>query len=360
MYSQVKKAATYSTIAIAVSLLCTTAAQANVYEVRSKVAQATTTVVAPAPALQAHIQTRLTLARTATTLALTSNGLAPLAGDAGFNAAFSPALFTLQGRAAARMAGTTIARLSGSPLSGLARDRAELTTASIPVPRPAPRTTAPAATTGYSGGYAIRQDLPLFGAHRIRFGKIGSGARISGLIRKAAANGSSAICINQCATLADRLTLKGASIGEQLRHVSASVNRIVAYRTDQQSHGRLDYWSTPNETLGRSSGDCEDYAILKMALLSHLGIPVSAMEIVVVKDTSRRLFHAVLSVSTASGTLILDNMTDAVEADSRKTAYAPLFSISGSANYVFGYKGGKSKLMASFKDIASAAPGAGF
>ena len=53
-------------------------------------------------------------------------------------------------------------------------------------------------------------------------------------------------------------------------------------------------------------------------------------------------------------------MTDAVEADKAKLSYAPLFSISGTANYVFGYKGGKSNMLASLKNIAAIAPGAGF
>ncbi|MGJ8573105.1 MAG: transglutaminase-like cysteine peptidase [Hoeflea sp.] len=229
--------------------------------------------------------------------------------------------------------------------------RDDITTASIPA------ATRPAGATLSA---SIRPDVPLFGAHRIRFGKISSGIRISGLIRKAAASGASAICINQCAALADRLTLKGASLSQQLRHVSASVNAMVAYKTDEQNHGRLDQWSTPNETLGRRSGDCEDYAILKMALLARLGIPVTAMEIVVVKDTDRRLFHAVLAVAFEDRSLILDNMTDTVEADKAKRSYAPLFSLSGKANYVFGYKGGSSDLMASLKNISAIAPGAGF
>jgi predicted transglutaminase-like cysteine proteinase len=97
-----------------------------------------------------------------------------------------------------------------------------------------------------------------------------------------------------------------------------------------------------------------------MAVLARLGVPVNAMEIVVVKDTSRRLFHAVLSVTLQDRTLILDNMTDAVETDTTKRSYAPLFSLSGSANYVFGYKGGKQDLTASLTNIASIAPGAGF
>ncbi|MEM5474508.1 transglutaminase-like cysteine peptidase [Hoeflea sp. AS60] len=275
---------------------------------------------------EASNPTWLTPARASTTLRLSLSGLPPLA----------------------------LAALNSTP-QGLQDDQPaaqdRITTASIP---------SAAAPAGAELSKTIRQDLPLFGAHRIRFGKIKSGVRISALIRKAASSGSSAICINQCADLADSLNLKGSDISAQLRHVSASVNKMVAYKTDEQNHGRLDYWSTPNETLGRSSGDCEDYAILKMALLSRLGVPMTAMEIVVLKDTSRRLFHAVLSVALKGQSVILDNMTDAVESDTAKRSYAPLFSISGKANYIFGYKGGKSNLLASAGGISSIAPGAGF
>ncbi|WP_161784965.1 transglutaminase-like cysteine peptidase [Hoeflea sp. BAL378] len=208
--------------------------------------------------------------------------------------------------------------------------------------------------------YALRQDQPLFGAHRIRFGKIKSGGRIATLIRGAAASEPGTLCVGRCASLAARLTLHGASARRQFEHVSMSVNRAVRYDTDARIHGRLDYWSTPDETLARGAGDCEDYAILKMALLARLGVPLSSMEIVVVKDTGRRLFHAVLSVSLNGEHLILDNMTNAVEADLAKRDYAPLFSIAGAANYVFGYKADQPKLVASIGEAISVAPGAGF
>ncbi|WP_375590533.1 transglutaminase-like cysteine peptidase [Hoeflea alexandrii] len=313
-------------------MFCATAAQANVFA---------------EPEAQLQVSSPA-----ATPVLLAETGLAPLAFVDTTRSAYALPALTLS-----------------AGLAALApRDR--ITTASIPVPAPRPATRAARQDTSYQAtsyqatsqavSRTIRQDRPLFGAHRIRFGKIGSGARISGLIRKAASTGASAICINSCADLADRLDLGGADITAQLRHVSASVNTLVTYRTDEETHGRLDQWSTPNETLGRASGDCEDYAILKMAVLARLGVPVNAMEIVVVKDTSRRLFHAVLSVTLEDRTLILDNMTNAVETDTAKPSYAPLFSLSGTANYVFGYKGGKQNLTASLKNIASIAPGAGF
>jgi predicted transglutaminase-like cysteine proteinase len=349
MYRFVKEKVNLRNTAIAFSLICATAAQANVYAEPKAKLQVSSPAGMPALLAEAGISAPQwqAPALSATTLRLTQAGLAPL----GFVDATRSALAL------------------PAALAALApRDRittASIPTAVIPVParRPAPQASSQPPRhqdTSQTVSRTVRQDRPLFGAHRIRFGKIGSGTRISGLIRKAAGTGASAICINQCAGLADRLDLGGTDITAQLRHVSASVNTLVTYRTDEENHGRLDQWSTPNETLARASGDCEDYAILKMAVLARLGVPVNAMEIVVVKDTSRRLFHAVLSVTLQDRTLILDNMTDAVETDTTKRSYAPLFSLSGSANYVFGYKGGKQDLTASLTNIASIAPGAGF
>ena len=224
------------------------------------------------------------------------------------------------------------------------------------------RTAIPDLTTASTGpaAHPNRRGQPLFGAHRIRFGKIKSGDRIATLMRDAAASEQNALCVGRCASLAARLTLDGANAMQQLEHISMSVNQAIRYDTDARIHGRLDQWSTPNETLARGMGDCEDYAILKMALLARLGVPLSSMEIVVVKDTGRRLFHAVLSVSLNGEHLILDNMTDAIETDLAKRDYAPLFSIAGAANFVFGYKSGQPKLVASIGDAISVAPGAGF
>jgi predicted transglutaminase-like cysteine proteinase len=355
MYRFAKEKVNLRNTAIAFSLICATAAQANVYAEPKAKLQVSSPAGMPALLAEAGISAPQwqAPALSATTLRFNPAGLAPLG-------------FVDSTRSALALPAALAALAPRDRITTASIPTAAIPMAAIPVParRPAPQGSGDHATahqdTSQTVSRTVRQDRPLFGAHRIRFGKIGSGTRISGLIRKAASTGASAICINQCAGLADRLDLGGDDITAQLRHVSASVNTLVTYRTDEENHGRLDQWSTPNETIARASGDCEDYAILKMAVLARLGVPVNAMEIVVVKDTSRRLFHAVLSVTLQDRTLILDNMTDAVETDTAKRSYAPLFSLSGSANYVFGYKGGKQDLTASLTNIASIAPGAGF
>lgn len=349
MQKKTKSAFKLATTSVLIALICSTAAQAaqSGAQPRNSTESAgynlKLSVDTNASGSQQQGRNWLALTPVATTLRLTANGLARLDDSAIMVAPLFPKALVFPARS------VVLTAVAAPQTRSAGQDK--ITTASIP---------AAARPAGSALSRTIRPDVSLFGAHRIRFGKISSGSRISGLIRKAEVSGASAICINQCAALADRLSLSGADLTEQLRRVSASVNALVSYRTDEQNHGRLDQWSTPNETLRRGSGDCEDYAILKMAILARLGIPITAMEIVVVKDTSRRLYHAVLAVALEDRSLILDNMTNAVETDKAKRDYAPLFSLSGKANYVFGYKGGKSDLMASLKNMAAIAPGAGF
>src|SRR5438477_11668711 len=93
---------------------------------------------------------------------------------------------------------------------------------------------------------------------------------------------------------------------DKLAFVNSSINRLIAYRKDIVVYGKLDYWAKPSEVLEHRAGDCEDFAILKMAALLRAGIPAQSMSLVVLQDRRRKFFHAVLSVSTGSGAFILD------------------------------------------------------
>jgi len=61
-----------------------------------------------------------------------------------------------------------------------------------------------------------------------------------------------------------------------------------------------DHWQTPLETLERGKGDCEDYAILKLAVLAYKGIPATMFIVRKVHED-----HAVIR----QGTNTLDNLT---------------------------------------------------
>lgn len=152
----------------------------------------------------------------------------------------------------------------------------------------------------------------------------------------------------------------GARFVERLRVVNSAVNRMIGYASDRQIYGRLDYWATPSQTLVAGRGDCEDYAILKMAALKAAGIPVSSMSLVVLRDRERDLFHAILAVATDKGHFILDNAHDTVLLDSDVSRYQPLFSMSRDRYWLHGTRRSEGQLLASGRtSLRGVAPGEG-
>jgi predicted transglutaminase-like cysteine proteinase len=77
--------------------------------------------------------------------------------------------------------------------------------------------------------------------------------------------------------------------------------------TDIEHWGVIDRWDIPTD----QKGDCEDFALLKRKTLRALGLPQSALLMtVVINDHDEG--HAVLTVATDHGDLILDNVTDQI------------------------------------------------
>ncbi len=93
---------------------------------------------------------------------------------------------------------------------------------------------------------------------------------------------------------------------DKLKSVNLTVNRAVVPATDKETYGRIEYWTYPG-----LMGDCEDYALEKRRELTRAGWPASAMLLTVVRDEAGD-GHAVLTVRTDRGDLILDNKTDSV------------------------------------------------
>jgi predicted transglutaminase-like cysteine proteinase len=68
--------------------------------------------------------------------------------------------------------------------------------------------------------------------------------------------------------------IKGASnmtAYQQASYIQQTVNRRLAYKTDQDNWGVSDYWASADETMARGAGDCEDFALVKMQALRLLG-----------------------------------------------------------------------------------------
>ena len=146
---------------------------------------------------------------------------------------------------------------------------------------------------------------------------------------------------------------------EKLSWINNGVNRMIAYARDSQVYGSADYWAKPDEILHRGVGDCEDFAILKMAALIDAGVPAEAMSLVVLEDTRLRVFHAVLTVSTGSGTFVLDNLRNTVVKDTQLPDYLPLYSFSGDRAWIHGSKFGGAQIAEIKGGFKSIAPGEG-
>jgi predicted transglutaminase-like cysteine proteinase len=92
-----------------------------------------------------------------------------------------------------------------------------------------------------------------------------------------------------------------------IKRVNLKVNQTIEPITDRAHWGVNDRWDFPDD----GKGDCEDIQLLKRKLLSEAGLPRRAMRMTVVID-KRDAGHAVLTVRTDKGDLILDNETDKV------------------------------------------------
>jgi len=90
---------------------------------------------------------------------------------------------------------------------------------------------------------------------------------------------------------------------QQLFRINAYVNDRVKWTSDIELYGQAEQWAYP---LDR--GDCEDMVLLKRRLLANAGWPMSALLITTVDDPNAGQ-HAVLTVRTDRGEMILDNQT---------------------------------------------------
>ena len=104
-------------------------------------------------------------------------------------------------------------------------------------------------------------------------------------------------------TSASEITEFGWQLVEE---VNASVNASIRPRTDREMHGVEELWSYPTV-----EGDCEDYALLKRLMLIERGFDASDLLLTVVRKMDGE-GHAVLTLRSARGDYILDNLDDTV------------------------------------------------
>lgn len=98
----------------------------------------------------------------------------------------------------------------------------------------------------------------------------------------------------------EKLKLTGEA-WDQINQVNNYVNSSIRPATDVEVYGVPEMWAYPVD-----AGDCEDFALLKKRYLAGLGISPDEMLMTVLLDEKGE-GHAVLTLTTDQGDLILDN-----------------------------------------------------
>jgi len=96
------------------------------------------------------------------------------------------------------------------------------------------------------------------------------------------------------------------NIWNAILKINHSVNHRIEPKTDMELYGREEYWAYPT-----TAGDCEDYALQKRRELSEYGLPLSSLLMTVVRKPDGE-GHALLTIHTDRGDLVLDNLRDDV------------------------------------------------
>lgn len=135
---------------------------------------------------------------------------------------------------------------------------------------------------------------------------------------------------------------QGQPLNQQLDVVNAFWNTEVLAGLDSAIWRTADYWATPLETLGKGSGDCDDFVIGKYFSLIRLGVPFKKMRLIYVRartggiNSPQDVAHMVLGFyeNPTSDPLVLDNLVDKVRPASQRTDLRPVFSFDAESVYV--------------------------
>ncbi len=92
-----------------------------------------------------------------------------------------------------------------------------------------------------------------------------------------------------------------------VRSVNATVNRTITPMTDKEIYGKDEVWAYPT-----TAGDCEDFALLKRRILIQRGFSPADLLMTVVRKPDGE-GHAVLTLRTAEGDFVLDNLASDVK-----------------------------------------------
>jgi predicted transglutaminase-like cysteine proteinase len=109
--------------------------------------------------------------------------------------------------------------------------------------------------------------------------------------------------------------------------INRAINLAIKATSDMAQYGQVDVWSSPLVTFASGAGDCEDYAIAKLAALRMTGVLADDIRLVVLRDLTRGEDHAVVLARLDGHWLTLDNRRMAMIEDIDIRNHRPLFVI---------------------------------
>lgn len=136
----------------------------------------------------------------------------------------------------------------------------------------------------------------------------------------------------------------GRPVAQQLQAVNDFWNQTVMASEDSFVWSQADYWATPLESLGKRSGDCEDYVIAKYFSLIRLGVAAQKLRLIYVRarmggaGSTQSVAHMVLGYyeTPAADPLVLDNLVGSIYPASQRSDLTPVFSFNAQGIYVAG------------------------
>ncbi len=127
----------------------------------------------------------------------------------------------------------------------------------------------------------------------------------------------------------------GASLTTAVHAVDQWVNGVVTYQREM-----VDTWANPAQTLASRRGDCEDFAILKRAILRAHGVPDELLYLTLLYDAISRNQHAILLVDVATEFLVLDCFNALTLPSAEVMDYLPITTMSGDQCWIHGRRTG--------------------
>ena len=153
---------------------------------------------------------------------------------------------------------------------------------------------------------------------------------------------------------------------EQLDAVNRFFNQQLSFQDDTRIWRQTDYWATPEESLIKGAGDCEDYALAKYFSLRQLGVPSEKLRITYVKALTQNQAHMVLTFysNPAAEPLVLDNLIGEIRPASQRKDLLPVYAFNAEGLYLPGANGGKrssdSKKLSRCQDVLKKMQAEGF